>query len=65
MLFSIIFYFLEMIQKVRANQARAVYRTTDSAGNYMCHLRLSGVFIVNSEHISHLALVFQLLTLNK
>ena len=29
------------------------------------HLRRSGVFIVNSEHISHLFLVFLLLILNK
>ena len=29
------------------------------------HLRRSGVFIVNFEHISHLVLVFLLLTLNK
>ena len=29
-----------------------------------CHWRHSGVFIVNFEHISHLALVFLLLTLN-
>ena len=29
-----------------------------------CHLRRSGVFIVNFEHISHLVLVFLLLTLN-
>ena len=29
------------------------------------HWRRSGVFIVNFEHISHLALVFLLLTLNK
>ena len=28
------------------------------------HWRHSGVFIVNFEHISHLALVFLLLTLN-
>ena len=28
------------------------------------HLRRSGVFIVNFEHISHLVLVFQLLNLN-
>ena len=28
------------------------------------HWRRSGVFIVNIEHISHLVLVFQLLTLN-
>ena len=28
------------------------------------HWRRSGVFIVNFEHISHLALVFLLLTLN-
>ena len=28
------------------------------------HWRHSGVFIVNSEHISHLVLVFLLLTLN-
>ena len=28
-------------------------------------LRPSGVFIVNFEHISHLSLVFLLLTLNK
>ena len=29
-----------------------------------CSTRRSGVFIVNFEHISHLALVFLLLTLN-
>ena len=29
-----------------------------------CHWRCSGVFIVNSEHISHLVLVLLLLTLN-
>ena len=29
-----------------------------------CHWRLSGVFIVNFEHIKHLVLVFLLLTLN-
>ena len=29
------------------------------------HWRCSGVFIVNFEYISHLALVFQLLTLNR
>ena len=29
------------------------------------HCRRSGVFIVNFEHISHLVLVFLLLTLNK
>ena len=29
------------------------------------HWRRSGVFIVNFEHISHLVLVFLLLTLNK
>ena len=29
------------------------------------HWRRSGVFIVNFEHISHLALVFLLLTLNR
>ena len=29
------------------------------------HLRHSGVFIVNSEHISHLVLVFLLLTLSR
>ena len=29
------------------------------------HWRCSGVFIVNFEHISHLALVFLLLTLNR
>ena len=29
-----------------------------------CHWRRSGVFIVNFEHISHLVLVFLLLTLN-
>ena len=28
------------------------------------HLRRSGVYIVNFEHIPHLALVFLLLTLN-
>ena len=32
--------------------------------NDECHWRRSGVFIVNFEHISHLALVFLLLTLN-
>ena len=30
-----------------------------------CQWRCSGVFIINFEHISHLFLVFQLLTLNK
>ena len=30
-----------------------------------CHWRRSGVFIVNFEHISYLALMFLLLTLNK
>ena len=30
-----------------------------------CQWRRSGVFIVNFEHISHLFLVFLLLTLNK
>ena len=30
-----------------------------------CHCRCSGVFIVNLEHISHLVLVFLLLTLSK
>ena len=29
------------------------------------HLRRSGVFIVNFQHISHFFLVFLLLTLNK
>ena len=29
-----------------------------------CKLRRSGVFIANLEHISHLTLVFELLTLN-
>ena len=29
-----------------------------------CHWRRSGVFILNFEHISHLVLVFLLLTLN-
>ena len=29
------------------------------------HRRLSGIFIVNVEHISHLALVFLLLTLSR
>ena len=29
-----------------------------------CHWRCSGVFIVNSEYISHLVLVFLLLTFN-
>ena len=29
-----------------------------------CHWRRSGIFIVNFEHISHLVLVFLLLTLN-
>ena len=29
------------------------------------HCRRSGVFIVNFEHISHIVLVFPLLTLNK
>ena len=29
------------------------------------HWRRSGVFIVNSEHISHLVLVFLLLTLSR
>ena len=29
-----------------------------------CHICRSGVFIVNFEHISHLVLVFLLLTLN-
>ena len=28
------------------------------------HWRQSGIFIINFEHISHLVLVFQLLTLN-
>ena len=32
--------------------------------NDECQWRRSGVFIVNFEHISHLALVFLLLTLN-
>ena len=30
----------------------------------MCQLRHSGVFKINFEHISHLVLVFLLLTLN-
>ena len=30
----------------------------------LCHLRRSGVFIVNFEHVSHLVLLFLLLTLN-
>ena len=30
-----------------------------------CHCRCSGVFIVNLEHISHLVLVFLLLTLRR
>ena len=30
----------------------------------MCHWCRSGIFIVNFEHISHLVLVFLLLTLN-
>ena len=30
-----------------------------------CHWRCSAVFIVNFEHISHLALVFLLLTLSR
>ena len=30
-----------------------------------CHQRRSGVFIVNFEQISHIVLVFPLLTLNK
>ena len=30
-----------------------------------CHWRRSGVFIINSEHISHFFLVFLLLTLSK
>ena len=30
-----------------------------------CHWRRSGIFIVNFEHISHLAVVFLLLTLGK
>ena len=34
-------------------------------GNKICHWRISGVFILNFEHISHLFLVFLLLTLNK
>ena len=46
------------------------FRTISSpAGNYMFkvnigHWRRSDVFIVNFEHISHLVLVFLLLTLN-
>ena len=43
------------------------------AGNYMFKVnnrntrarRRSGIFIVNFEHISHLVLVFLLLTLNR
>ena len=30
----------------------------------LCHWRRSSIFIVNFEHISHLVLVFLLLTLN-
>ena len=33
--------------------------------NYVCQWRRSGVFIVNFEHISHIFLVFLMLTLNK
>ena len=39
----------------------------DPAGNYMFEVnkkRRSGAFIVNFEHISHLVLVFLLLTLS-
>ena len=38
-----------------------VYYTNDPAG----HCRRSGVFIVNFEHISHLVLLFLLLTLSR
>ena len=49
--------------------AVAICTSQDSLGNqrlvyFLYQWRRSGVFIVNFEHISHLVLVFLLLTLN-
>ena len=41
------------------------FGTSYPAGNYMCQWHRSGVFIVSFEDISHLVLVFLLLTLNR
>ena len=38
--------------------------TLEQGVKYVLHWRRSGVFIVNLKHISHLVLVFLLLTLN-
>ena len=38
--------------------------TLEKGVKYVLHWRRSGVFIVNLKHISHLVLVFLLLTLN-
>ena len=38
--------------------------TLEQGVEYVLHWRRSGVFIVNLKHISHLVLVFLLLTLN-
>ena len=41
-----------------------MFKVNNSKTPEHCHWRRSGVFIVNTEHILHLAVVFLLLTLN-
>ena len=43
---------------------REIFSSLTIKTSKRCHWRRSGVFIVNFEHISHLVLVFLLLTLN-
>ena len=47
--------------------SKLTIETLEQGVNYVqiCQWRRSGVFIVNFEHISHLVLLFLLLTLNK
>ena len=57
-----------MVQNILTLPAMACSKLTIETleqGVKYVHWRRSGVFIVNFEHISHLVLVFLLLTLNR
>ena len=55
-------YFYAFVSQPVFTCSKLTIETLEQGVKYHC--RRSGVFIVNFEHISHLVLVFLLLTLN-
>ena len=58
-------YLIEEFAQRCSVKFRKIHKKTPVLESLFCHWRHSGVFIVDFEHISHLALLFLLLTLSR